>query len=128
MSERLPAMATTQDTLSSVLQKFNSEHNVKGSAVVTRDGLPFVSALPASVNRETFAAMAATMMGAAETAAAEIEVSAASFVMAEFSSLRLIAVGAGPELLVVTIASDHGSTSDLSAATRALAETVRQAL
>ena len=121
-------MVATQETLSSLLQKFNAEHKVRGSAVVTRDGLPLVSALPPSVNRETFAAMTATMMGAAETAASEVESTAASQVLAEFGTLRLVAVGAGPELLVVAIADGAHELIALAKKTSALGEQVRKNL
>jgi uncharacterized protein len=121
-------MVTAQETLSGLLQKFNSEHHTRGSAVVTRDGLPMVSALPASINRETFAAMTATMLGAAETAASELETTAASQVVAVFDKLVLIAVGAGPELLVITMAEGQTDPDPLIRATLGLADQIETQL
>lgn len=121
-------MVAAQETLSSLLQKFNATHSVHGSAVVTRDGLPMVSALPAGVNRETFAAMAATMMGAAETAASEVEPTTATRVVAEFANLRLVAVGAGPDLLFVTVCDSHHDMGELGASSERLAEQIRTSL
>lgn len=121
-------MVAAQETLSNLLQSFNAEQQVRGSAVVTRDGLPLVSALPASVNRETFAAMTATMMGAAETAASEVQTTTASRIVAEFGHLSLVAVGAGPELLVITLATDQNDLAALVGATAALAAQIRDTL
>lgn len=121
-------MVAIQETLAGLLHKFNTEHKVRGSAVVTRDGLPMASSLPASVDRETFAAMIATMVGAAETAAFELETTAATQVLAEFHSLSLVAVGAGPDLIFVTIGDGAADTARLADAAAAFATQIQDHL
>jgi len=79
---------------------------ISASAVVTRDGL-LVASDVGEVNAETFAAMTATMTGAAETAMSEIQAGSIDRVIVEGEKAKMISVGAGPNaLLVVLTVSD----------------------
>lgn len=123
MVNRSVPMLTKQEALASRLSDFNETEGVRGSAIVTRDGLPLISALPRGVNQETFAAMVATTVGAAETAAAELDPSPAKRVRVDFGRLSLITGDAGPELVVVAIL--EGEKTDVSEALEKLAGEVK---
>ncbi len=89
---------------------FNYLQNVGGieaSAVASRDGLLICSNMPQNQNAETFAAMAATMLGAAETVTAEIRKGIPNRVIVESEQGRLITVGAGSKALIVVIVDSN---------------------
>jgi len=62
-----------KEKLLRVLSGLKAEGDIEGSAVITRDGLLIAADLPSRIDAETFAAMAATMTGAAETAVSELK-------------------------------------------------------
>ncbi len=58
--------------LERILNCINNVGDVEESAIASRDGLLIHSTISKKQHAETFAAMSATMMGAAETAALEL--------------------------------------------------------
>jgi len=96
----------TKAIIEEVLGDLKKVGGISASAVVTRDGL-LVASDVGEVNAETFAAMTATMTGAAETAMSEIQAGSIDRVIVEGEKAKIISVGAGPTaLLVVLAASD----------------------
>jgi hypothetical protein len=77
------------------------------SAIIRRDGVMIESDLQAGRDeRDSFAAMAAAMLGAAETATSELKQGVPRRVIMEIGDRKIIEVGAGPvALLVVTMGS-----------------------
>lgn len=66
-------MAIDTHKLSSVLQNFvTSTHDIQGAALVTPDGLPLASTLPAGMDEERVAAMSAAMLSLAERIGMEL--------------------------------------------------------
>lgn len=107
-----PSMIPKQEALLSRLTEYNTTEGVRGSAVVTRDGLPLAAALPHTMDQESFAAMVATTVGAAETAATAMDPTSAKSVTVTFERVSLVIVDAGPEFVLVAIlesdtAPDH---------------------
>ena len=99
--------ASKKERLMGILKGLSSIGDIEGSAIVTRDGLLIASDLPRDVDAETFAAMSATMTGAAETAVGELKKGTVERVIAEGKETKLIAKGAGPSaVLVCMVASD----------------------
>ena len=92
---------TKKDALASILKSLNSIGDVEGSAVVTRDGLLIDSDISSDVDSETFAAMSATMFGAAETALMELDKGMVDKVMIESKEAKVIAIGAGTNAILV---------------------------
>jgi predicted regulator of Ras-like GTPase activity (Roadblock/LC7/MglB family) len=100
-------MATKKGELQGILKELKKIGDVEGSAVVTRDGLLVISDLPKDVDSETFAAMSATMFGAAETAMTELKEGEVDRVISEGHDGKLIAMGAGPlASVVVSVSAD----------------------
>ena len=77
--------------------------DIKGSAIITKNGLLVASKLPRDVDTETFAAMSAAMYGAAETAILEIKGGHMFRVYTETDNATLVAVNAGPTAIVVAL-------------------------
>ncbi len=92
-----------KEKLEQVLKSLVRVGDVEGAAIVTRDGLLIVSNLSQDVNADTFAAMAATMTGAAETAISELKKGLLQRVIAESREGKLISRGAGPNAVLVTM-------------------------
>ena len=94
-------MATTE-ILNKVLSDLMKTGGVESSVIASRDGLLMVSCMQKG-DDETFAAMSATMLGAAETASTKLEKGIPERVIVESKSGKLIAIGAGPKALVVVL-------------------------
>src|SRR3972149_7286970 len=102
-------MPDTIDVLDKILNDLKKAVGVEACAAVSRDGLLIRSNMQKEQFAESFAAMSATMLGAAETATTELGKGVPHRIIVETDDGRLIAVGAGPKaLLVVIINSDTG--------------------
>ncbi|MDI6859688.1 MAG: roadblock/LC7 domain-containing protein [Methanocellales archaeon] len=95
---------TKAEILEKALKDLKGGGDVEASAIVSRDGLLMASGFAQrSYSAETFAAMSATMLGAAETATSELEKGVPDRIIVESKEGKLIATGAGPKALLVTI-------------------------
>ena len=83
-------MSSKKEILSDLLKGLEEEGDVEGSAIVTRDGLLIASGLPEDIDSETFAAMSATMLGAAETAVCELKKDEVGIIIVEGKEAKLI--------------------------------------
>jgi len=94
---------------------------IVSSAVVRRDGVMIEADMPGSAeDNEAFAAMAAAMLGAAETATSELRQGAPRRVIMEIGDCRIVEVGAGPvALLVATLPAGAPLTTMLKEIDRA---------
>ncbi|MCD6126972.1 MAG: roadblock/LC7 domain-containing protein [Methanomicrobia archaeon] len=116
-----------KELLDGVLAELKKTVNVEASAIVTRSGLLISGDLPEDIGGETFAAMSATILGAAETATMEIKNEIPERVIVETEKRRVITVGAGEKALIVCITSDPDLKLVLSELKKA-AEKVREIL
>lgn len=98
-------MTDTIDLIDKLLSDLMKSGGVEACAAVSRDGLLIKSSMQKEQFAESFAAMSATMLGAAETASTELGKGVPNRVIVESSQGRLIAVGAGPNALLVVIVS-----------------------
>ncbi|HEY9205073.1 MAG TPA: roadblock/LC7 domain-containing protein [Candidatus Methanoperedens sp.] len=97
------------DMVDKVLADLKKVGGVEACAAATRDGLLIRALMQQEQFAESFAAMSATMLGAAETATTELGKGVPNRVIVESDHGRLIAVGAGPKaLLMVLVNSDTG--------------------
>jgi predicted regulator of Ras-like GTPase activity (Roadblock/LC7/MglB family) len=98
-------MTDTIELIDKILAELKKAGGVEACAAVSRDGLLIRSSLQKEKFAESFAAMSATMLGAAETASLELGNGVPNRVIVESSEGRLIAVGAGPKALLVVVVS-----------------------
>ncbi len=97
------------DMVDKVLADLKKVGGVEACAAASRDGLLIRAIMQKEEFAESFAAMSATMLGAAETASTELGKGVPNRVIVESERGRLIAVGAGPKaLLIVLVNSDTG--------------------
>ena len=90
-----------KELLDKVLSELKEAVDVEASAIATRSGLLIAADIPQGMNAETFAAMSATMLGAAETTTSEIEKEPPERVIVEAGDERIIIAGAGEKALLV---------------------------
>ncbi len=98
-------MPSLREQLERVLKELKSVGDIEASAIVSRDGLLIAADMSKSVNAEAFAAMTATMLGAAETATSELGKGIPDRVIVEGKEGKIIATGAGPKALLVVMTS-----------------------
>ncbi len=98
-------MTDTIELIDKLLSDLKKSGGVEACAAVSRDGLLIRSSMQKEQFAESFAAMSATMLGAAETASTELGKGIPNRVIVESTQGRLIAVGAGPKALLVVIVS-----------------------
>lgn len=91
----------SQKRLEAILDELARTRGVLGAAIVSRDGLPLRHAGRIEMSRETFSAMSATVMGAAEIALGEVDAGKSRHLVATTDRLRLLIVGATRDLLLV---------------------------
>jgi predicted regulator of Ras-like GTPase activity (Roadblock/LC7/MglB family) len=97
-----PAGSQRQQRLEGALQALVAERGIVGAVLLSRDGIRVMDRWRRAVgNRETFSAMSATLMGAAEIALAELGAAQTRRVIAETATCTIVVVGAGEELLLV---------------------------
>jgi predicted regulator of Ras-like GTPase activity (Roadblock/LC7/MglB family) len=75
-----------------------------GAGLVGRDGLPVLLRFPSPVQEETFSAMAAALLGAAEAALLELAEQATAVATVEAGKLRLVVSGLDETHLLVVAA------------------------
>ena len=94
-------MPTIIEMLEKILMDLKMTGEISGCAIVSRDGLLMASDIPQEVDGGIFAAMSATMLGTAETAASELVKGMPDKVIVESPSGKIIISGAGSSALIV---------------------------
>lgn len=83
----------------SALDDIKKQDHVLEASLVSRGGMYVMGAPPKGVHRETFAAMSAIILGAAETTSTELKDKLAKVVI-ELTEQDIIFIGVGPKYLV----------------------------
>ncbi len=99
--------------LEEVLDEIRSIPSVYEATVVSRSGMHIAGDAPKGVHLETFVAMSAILLGAAETATAELKDKLQN-VSIELSRGRMVLVSAGNRALLVLTASKEIPASELT--------------
>ena len=94
------------EMLEKALKDLKRTGDIEASAIVSRDGLLMASDFAQrSYGAETFAAMSATMLGAAETATAELRKGAPDRIIVESKESKIIVAGTGAKALLVVMSN-----------------------
>jgi hypothetical protein len=96
-------MTRVIEQLKNVLTELRRTGGIDASIIVSRDGLLIVSDVPEDVHVNTFAAMSATILGAAEMALSELGKGILDRIIVESKKVRVIVKGAGPKALLVVM-------------------------
>ena len=96
-------MPDTVDLIDHLLSDLKNIGGVEACAAASRDGLLIRAIMQKEIFSESFAAMSATMFGAAETATTELGNGAPDRIIVESEHARLIIVGAGQKGLLIAL-------------------------
>lgn len=100
--------------LEEVLDEIRSVPSVYEATVVSRSGMHIAGDAPKGVHLETFVAMSAILLGAAETATSELK-DKLQYVAIELSRGKMVLVSAGGRALLIVTASKDMPTPELAA-------------
>lgn len=117
--------ADRQQKMRSLLDGLSKQKGVLGATLITRDGLCVMNSDNAVVAPETFSAMTAALMGAAETAFYELGGANQLRITAESDKAKMVAMGASEELLLVVIGNGSSSGPELLRHAEAAAKELR---
>ena len=117
-------MRDRQQRLERLLEELARKPHVLGAALLSRDGLAVRVAGRQDLNRETFSAMAATLMGAAEIALAELDAGRVRYVATQSDHVKMVLIGATPDLLLAVYATAEASLDGIVLATQTAAGSV----
>ena len=96
-------METKKEQLTKILEDLRKIGDMGGASIISRDGLIIASDLSSEIDGETFAAMSAAMMGAAETAVSELKQGSLSQIIADAEKGKLIGIGAGKTAILISL-------------------------
>ncbi len=99
-------MTTKEEKLKELLGEIKEITNVKGAAIVRRDGLLIVSNLPSDIEADQLAAMTASTVGSGETASKTLSIGEVKQVTVESDHGKLISTGAGNEGILTVLTAD----------------------
>jgi predicted regulator of Ras-like GTPase activity (Roadblock/LC7/MglB family) len=103
------SLADAQAELENVLSHLSEFSDIQGAAIVRRDGLMIASSLGQKADSRTIAAMAAAIVGTADTSANELHLGKFPQVIVEAEKGKLIATGAGTQALLVCLVRATGN-------------------
>ena len=107
-------MAERRNRFEEPLKALASQKGMIGAVLLTRDGLCVMSQCPSLASPETFSAMTAAVVGAAETALIELGSTRTPRIIVEGEKHRLVAVAVTDELLLVGIAGRETRVEDIA--------------
>lgn len=110
-----------------ILDEVRSIPSVYEATVVSRSGMHIAGESPRGVHLETYVAMSAILLGAAETATAEMK-DKLQHVSVELSRGKMVLTSAGNRALLVVTASNEAQTAELAQKLRAFGERIAQNL
>lgn len=118
-------MTPRQTRLQETLDQLVARPGTRGALLVSRDGFCMMNNFDSLPAAETFSAMSATLVGAAEAAFAEFGSDGPTRVVIESTRTRMVAEGAGGEMLLVALTEASApldeTLKDVSAATSEIA-------
>lgn len=118
---------STFEELKSVLELLNNTGGIEQSAVASRDGLLIYSTIP-NKPAETFVAMAATMVGAAEAAASELGKGIPERVIMYLKHGTIIGTGAGDKAFLLIVTKNNGNIDTIIEEIAKASEKIKQVL
>jgi hypothetical protein len=86
--------------LEAILKEIEGIHGVRDAVLVSRSGMHIAGSVPDGAHTETFVAMFAILLGAAETATSELRERLDNVVI-ELESSRILIVNDGPKAIFV---------------------------
>ena len=106
-------MVSPNKAIREVLNELRSVGEISAAAIVSRSGMLIDGDVPEFIHMETFGAMMAIMLGAAETATSE-SADDLSHINIELNNSHLILIGAGQRILLACFISDKSALDQVN--------------
>jgi len=119
---------TMTEMLEETLNNLKNIGGIEASVVASRDGLLIHSTISRKLHAETFAAMSATMLGAAETATTELGKGIPERIIVESDDGKIIATGAGTKAILLVMTEPDASLGLILIEIAKASEKVKQVL
>ncbi|MDO8727729.1 MAG: roadblock/LC7 domain-containing protein [Candidatus Methanoperedens sp.] len=116
------------EMLEKILEDLKLPGGIEASVVASRDGLVIYSNTVSKEHDENFAAMSATMLGAAETATLELKKGIPERIIVESDKGKIIATGAGQKALLVVLTEPNASLGIILIELAKASEKIREVL
>lgn len=116
------------NSLEKILDDLKFIGGIESSLVASRDGLVIYSNTPLKEHADSFAAMSATMLGAAETATLELRKGIPDRIIVESDKGKIIATGAGQKALLVVLTEPNASLGLILVDVAKASEKIRELL
>jgi predicted regulator of Ras-like GTPase activity (Roadblock/LC7/MglB family) len=113
-----------QERLEQLLHELAKGPGILGAALVSRDGMSVRTTGRPELSRETFSAMSATLVGAAEIALGDLDPAKLDHVLVETHAAKLLLLGATSDLLLVVYAKRDAPLDSILERARAAAGSV----
>ena len=98
-------MVALSERLDEVLKDLKNVDGIESAAIATRDGLLIAANTLSGTHPETFAAMSATMLEAAEIATSTLNNGSINRIIVESGDCRIVALGSGSKSFVAVLTS-----------------------
>ncbi len=121
-------MNDLQQASASLLDQLTEGASVAGAALVSRDGIPILFRFRRPVRQETLSAMGAAILGAAETALADLGRDRVTRIIVEAPTHRMVITGVDEELLLVALINTSAELEPSLASLESTTDRLRQLL
>jgi len=118
----------TSEMLEKILEDLKATGGIEASLVASRDGLIIHTNMDLKEHAQTFAAMSATMLGAAETATLELRKGIPDRIIVESDKGKIIATGSGKKALLVILTKPNASLGIILIEVAKSSEKIREVL
>ena len=121
-------MVAKVEQLEKIVKELRQLPHVIGAVIVSRGGIVIASSASEDAHAETFAAMGATMNGAASAALSEFKKNGPEKILVEGTDCVMTAVDAGPKAILVVLKDGREGGIELLAKVDAAGKIVRETL
>lgn len=126
MSEAVVKMSPGNE-IEKLLEEFKKNPDIEDVTLVSRSGMHIAGDIPGDAHRETFVAMSAILLGAAETATSELN-EKLSHVVIELKGSKIIIQNGGPNALLATKITPKAEVEDILSESYNIIERIKEHL
>ena len=113
--------------LQRIIKEIESHSSVQDAAIVSRSGMHVAGEVPRGAHMETYVAMSAILLGAAESATSELH-DRLKYILVQLEEGKLVLAPAGKRALVVIKSTADANSQELSEMVRNFSDQIEKAI
>ncbi|HDP96163.1 MAG TPA: roadblock/LC7 domain-containing protein [Euryarchaeota archaeon] len=113
--------------LQRIVREIEEHPHVQDATIVSRSGMHIAGDIPKGAHMETYVAMSAILLGAAESATSELH-DRLKFIVVQLDGSKFVLAPAGNKALLVMRSSDEANPDELAELTGNFSERIEKAL